>query len=182
MRGRVRWARRLYLQLDRTRLCTWQGLVAHVPEFQSRVSHYTSYVQVHLKNVIGVNKSSTNTISDRLSISPRGDESCRIVRVCCTVSRHGEKPWWLCDGVSGGANVNSSGFWQKRLERAATWKGESFVRCLYITVPNRKYSYWNEWEMRPITECGIWPLIYFPFDIEASLPIAGMNFINLICH
>lgn len=41
--------------------------------------------------MIGVNKASANTISNKLHIFPKEDEHCNSVRVCCIVNRCGAK-------------------------------------------------------------------------------------------
>lgn len=59
-------------------------------EFQPHVSLHASFFQVLFKNVTGV-KPSANTISNKLNTFLKENENCKIVSVCCTANRCGEK-------------------------------------------------------------------------------------------
>lgn len=62
-----------------------------MPEFQHCVSPYSSSFQIHFKNVIGVNKSSANTISNKVNIFHKEDENRNIGSTCFIVNRRGEE-------------------------------------------------------------------------------------------
>lgn len=63
----------------------------NMPEFQPYVLLYNGFFEVHFKNMIHVNKSSANTISNKLNILPKKDENCDVVSIRCIVSRCGKK-------------------------------------------------------------------------------------------
>lgn len=63
----------------------------NMPEFQSHVLSAPDFFKFIKKKSDGVNKSSANTISNKLNIFLRKDENCNIVSVHCTVNRCREK-------------------------------------------------------------------------------------------
>lgn len=94
----------------------------NMPEFQSHVSSAPDFFKFikKKKKSEGVNKSSANTISNKLNIFLREDENCNIVSVHCTVNRCGEKT--LMAPRLGGRRepMSTAVASERRLERRAT--------------------------------------------------------------